>query len=46
MEFGIKKYGIVKSEGIKLPDGQMMKQVGLEGHSYLAMTELDKIKET
>ena len=39
MEFGIKKCGIlamkwgkiVKSEGIKLPDGEVMKQVGQEG---------------
>ena len=44
MEFGIKKYGIVKRD--KAANGQMMKQVGLEGHPYLAMTELDKIKET
>ena len=36
MEFGIKKYGvltmnrgkIVKSEGMKLPDGEKMKHVG------------------
>ena len=44
MEFGIKKCGvftmkrdkIVKSEGIKLPDGKVMKQVGQEGYTYLA----------
>ena len=54
MEFGIKKCGIltmkrgkiVKSEGIKLPDGEMMKQVGQEGYTYLGIIELDKIKET
>ena len=54
MEFGIKKCGIlimkrseiVKSEGIKLPDGEMMKQVGQEEYTYLGITELDKIKET
>ena len=54
MEFGIKKYGIltmksgkiVKSEGIKLPDGEVMKQVGQEGCTYLGTIELDKIKET
>ena len=54
MEFGTKKCGIltmkrgkiVKSEGIKLPDGEVMKQVGQEGYSYLVITELDKIKET
>ena len=52
MEFGIKKCvvftmkrdKIVKSEGIKLPDGKVMKQVGQEGYTYLI--ELDKIKET
>ena len=54
MEFGIKKCGIltmkkckiVKSEGIKLPDGEVMKQVGQEGYKYLGIIELDKIKET
>ena len=54
MEFGIKKCGIltmkkgkiVKSEGIKLPDGEVMKQIGEERYTYLGITELDKIKET
>ena len=54
MEFGIKKCGIltmkrgkiVKREGIKLPDGEEMKQVGQEGYKYLGIIELDKIKET
>ena len=54
MEFGIKECGIltmkrgkiVKSEGIKLPDGEVMKQVGQEGYTYLGIIELDKIKET
>ena len=54
MEFGIKKCGIltmergkiVKSEGMKLPDGQLMKQVGQEGYTYLGIIKLDKIKET
>ena len=54
MEFGIEKCGIltikrgkiVKSEGIKLPDGEMMKQVRQEGYKYLGKIELDKIKET
>ena len=51
MEFGIKiltmKRGkIIKSEGIKLPDGEVMKQVGQEGYTYLGIIELDKIKET
>ena len=54
IEFGIKKCGIltmkrgkiVKSEGIKLPDGEVMKQVGQEGFIYLSIIELDKVKET
>ena len=54
MEFGIKKCGIltmkrskiVKNEGIKLPDGKVMRQVGQEGYKYLGIIELDKIKET
>ena len=45
MEFGIKKCGIltmkrgkiVKSEGINLPDGVVMKQVGQEGYPYLGI---------
>ena len=47
MKFGIKKCEIltvkrgkiVKSEGIKLPDGQVMKQVGEEGCTYLGIIE-------
>ena len=54
IEFGIKKSGIptmkrgkiVKGEGIKLPDGEVMKQVGHKGYTYLGIIELDKIKET
>ena len=51
MEFGIKiltmKRGkIIKSEGIKLPGGEVMKQVGQERYTYLGIIELDKIKET
>ena len=54
MEFGIKKRGIltmkkgknVKSEGIKLLDREVMKQVGQEGYIYLDIIELDTIKET
>ena len=52
MEFEIKKCGIlimkegkiVKSERIKPPDGEMMKQVGQEGYIYLGIIELDKIR--
>ena len=54
MEFGIKKCGIltmkrgkiIKSEGIKLPDNEVMKQAVQEGYTYLGIIELDKIKET
>ena len=54
MEFGIKKCGIltmkrgkiVKSEGIKLSDVEVMKQVGQEGYTYLGIIELDKVRET
>ena len=42
----IKRGKIVKSEGIKLPNGEVMKQVGQEGYTYLGIIELDKIKET
>ena len=52
--FGIKKCGIltmkrgkiVKREGIKLPDGEVIKQVGQEGCINLGIIELEKIKET
>ena len=54
MEFGIKKCGIltmkrgkiIKSEGIKLPDGEVIKQVVQEGYTYLGIIELNKVKET
>ena len=54
MEFGIKKcrsltmkrVKIVKSEGIKLQDGEVMMQVEQEGYTYLGIIELEKIKET
>ena len=50
MEFGIKKFGFltmkrgknVKSEGIKLPDGEVMKQVGQEGYIYLGIIDLER----
>ena len=31
---------------MKLSDGEVMKQVGQEGHAYLGIIELDRIKET
>ena len=47
MEFGIKKCAIftmksgriVTSEGIKLPDGEVMKQIGQKGYTYLGIIE-------
>ena len=42
----MKRGKIVKSEGIKLSDGEVMEQVGQEGYTYLDIIELDKIKET
>ena len=53
MEFGMKKCGIltmkrgkiVRCEGIKLPNSEVMEEVEKEGHKYLGIVELDKIKE-
>ena len=53
MEFGIKKCGIftmkrekvVRCEGIKLPNCEVIKEVEKEGYTYLAIAELDQIKE-
>ena len=42
----MKRGKIVKSEGMKLSDGEVMKQVGQKGCTYLVMIELNKIKET
>ena len=54
MEFEIKKCEIltmkrckiVRSDGIKLPDGRVIEQVGQKGYTYLGIIELDKTKET
>ena len=53
MEFGMKKCGIliiqrgkrVRCEGIKLPNCEVIKEVEIEGYTYLGIVELDKIKE-
>ena len=42
----MKRGKIVKSKGIILRDGEVMKQVGLERYTYLGITELDEVKET
>ena len=54
MEFGIKICGIfttkrskiVKSKWIKLPEDEVMKQVGHEGYTYLGIIEVYKIRKT
>jgi len=54
MEFGLKKCGILnlkrgkvaRCEGMKLPDGEVLKEVEQEGYRYLGIMELDKIKES
>ena len=49
MEFGAKKCGILtlknKSEGLRLPNCEVMKEVEKEGYKYFGIIELDKIKE-
>ena len=53
MEFGLKKCGIltmkreivVRCEGIKLPNCEVMQEVQKEGYTYLGVVEFDKIKE-
>ena len=53
MEFGMKKCGtltinrgkVVRCEGIKLPNSNIMKEVEKEGYTYLGIVALDKIKE-
>ena len=41
----MKRGKIIKTEGIKLPDGEVLKQVEQEGYTYLGIIRLDKIKE-
>ena len=53
MEFGIKKCWvlvlkrgkIVNCEGIKVPNDEIIKEVGQEGNTYLGIVELDKVRE-
>ena len=53
MEFGINKCGavilqrgkIVRSTGVLLPDGKLMKAIDDDGYKYLGILESDKIKE-
>ena len=41
----MKRGKIVRCDGIELPNGEIMKEVELEGYTYLGRVELDKIKE-
>ena len=53
MQFGIKKCGIlfmergkvIRTDGIRLPDGQDMKDIDQAGYTYLGILETDKVKE-
>ena len=53
MQYGIKKCGVlimervkvIRADGIRLPDGQHMKDIDETGYTYLAILETDKIKE-
>ena len=53
MQFGIKKCGVlimergkvIRTDGIRLPDGQHMKDIDETGYTYLGILETDKIKE-
>ena len=53
MKFRIKKCGVLimqrekltRTDGIRLPDGQHMKDIGETGYTYLGILETDKIKE-
>lgn len=41
----MKRQKVVRWEGIKLPNSEVMKAVKNEGYTYLGIVELDKIKE-
>ena len=53
MQFGIKKCGVlimergkvIRTDGIRLPDGQHIKDIDEIGYLYLTILETDKIKE-
>ena len=53
MQFGIKNCGVlimergkvIRTDGIRLPDGQHMKDIDEIGYTYLGILETDKIKE-
>ena len=41
----MKRGKVVRCEGIKHPNTEVMKEVEKEGYTYLGIVELDKIKE-
>lgn len=43
--FNINRGKVVRCEGTKLPNNEVMKEVEKEGCTYLDKVELDKIKE-
>ena len=53
MQFGIKKCGVlimergkvIRTDGIRLPDGQHMKDIDETCYTYLGIFETDKIQE-
>ena len=53
MQFGMKKCGVltiergkvIRTDGIRLPDGQHMKDIDETGYIYLEILETDKIEE-
>ena len=53
MQFGIKKGGVlitkrgkvIRTDGIRVPDGQHMKDIDEIGYTYLDILEADNIKE-
>ena len=53
MQFGIKKFGVlimergkvIRADGIRLPDGQHMKDIDETAYTYLGILETDKIRE-
>ena len=53
MQFGMKKCGVlitergkvIRTDGIRLPDGQHMTDIDETGYTYLGILETDKIKD-
>ena len=41
----LERWRLVRSEGIELLDGEMMKEVDQEGYSYLSVHQLDKTRK-